>query len=316
MADHKTQFDPGLTERYTGQIRKTIQPDGSFNVRREGVRLKDAGWFLYFMNLSWPAFLIQMPLIYLGIIGVFAGLYVATGVEYLQGAHTGTTLETISSAFFFSVQTFTTVGYGHISPSSLTSSTIAAIEAMSGILSLAIATGLIYARFSRPTAHLAFSTNALVAPFQGGQALMLRVANRRPNILMELEATLLLMTVEQVDGQWKRRFAQLELERPSIYFLPLAWTIVHPIDDKSPLYGKSIADFEAVQAEFLVLVKAFDDTFSQVVHARSSYLAKEIVWGARFEPAFHIDDDGAMVLDLDRLNAHALLEPPLKKAEP
>jgi inward rectifier potassium channel len=268
------------------------------------------------MNLSWPAFLIQMPLIYLGIIGVFAGLYVATGVEYLQGAHTGTTLETISSAFFFSVQTFTTVGYGHISPSSLTSSTIAAIEAMSGILSLAIATGLIYARFSRPTAHLAFSTNALVAPFQGGQALMLRVANRRPNILMELEATLLLMTVEQVDGQWKRRFAQLELERPSIYFLPLAWTIVHPIDDKSPLYGKSIADFEAVQAEFLVLVKAFDDTFSQVVHARSSYLAKEIVWGARFEPAFHIDDDGAMVLDLDRLNAHALLEPPLKKAEP
>lgn len=298
----KTTFDPGLTERYTGRTGKTIREDGQFNVRREGVSWRDAGWFLHFMNLKWPAFLLQVPLIYLGVITLFAGLYLAAGIEHLQGAPAGTTLEAWSSAFFFSVQTFTTVGYGHISPANFAASTIAAMEAMSGILSLAIATGLIYARFSRPTAHLAFSSKAIIAPFQGGRALMFRVANRRPNVLMELEARLLMMTVGEADGQTKRRYLQLALEREQIYFLPLAWTVVHPIDEKSPLWGLTPEDLERQQAEFLVLIKAFDDTFSQTVHARYSYTPAELEWGARFEPAFRVAEDGAMVLDLERLN--------------
>lgn len=300
----KTQFDPGLTERYTGRMGKTIREDGSFNVRREGGRLRDAGWFRYFMTLSWPAFLVQMPLIYLGVITVFSGLYLMAGIENLQGAQAGTALEAWSSAFFFSVQTFTTVGYGHIAPVSFLASSIAAVEAMSGILSLAIATGLIYARFSRPTAHIAFSDEALIAPFQGGKALMFRVANRRPNVLMELKARLLLMTVVEEDGQMKRRYAQLALEREEIYFLPLAWTLVHPLDEKSPLWGKTAADLRREQAEFLVLIKAFDDTFSQEVHARHSYTAEELVWGARFEPAFRVEEGGGMVLDLGRLGKY------------
>lgn len=295
----KTMFDPGLTERYTGRVGKTIRADGQFNVRREGGKLKDAGWFLYFMNLTWPAFLVQMPLIYLGVIGVYACLYLAVGVEELQGA------KSAAEAFFFSVQTFTTVGYGHIAPASMVTSSIAAVEAMSGILSLAVATGLIYARFSRPTAHLAFSEKALMAPFQGGRALMFRVANRRPNVLMELEAQVLMMTVGEVEGVLKRRYTQLTLERPNIYFLPLAWTVVHPVDERSPLWGMTAEELREAQAEFLVLVKAFDDTFSQTVHGRYSYTPGEVEWGARFEPAFRVEADGAMVLELEKLSSHA-----------
>lgn len=298
----KPTFDPGLTQTFTGRVGRTINIDGSFNVRRVGGRFKDAGYFLYFMNLRWPAFLVQMPLIYIGVITLFAALYLAAGIEQLRGAPAATTFEAVSSAFFFSVQTFTTVGYGHISPASLLSSSIAAAEAMCGILSLAVATGLIYARFSRPTAHLAFSQNAIIAPFQDGLALMFRVANRRPNVLMELDAKLLMMTVDPIEGVLKRRYAQLVLERESIYFLPLAWTVVHPIDDKSPLWNRTAAELAAEQTEFLVLIKAFDDTFSQTVHAQISYTAAELVWNARFTPAFSVSPEGEFVLDLARLN--------------
>ncbi len=298
----KPTFDPGLTQTFTGRISRTIADDGSFNVRRVGVRFQDAGYFLYFMNLRWPAFLVQMPLIYIGIISIFAALYLAAGIEHLQGAPAATTLEAVSSAFFFSVQTFTTVGYGHISPASLLASTIAAAEAMCGILSLAVATGLIYARFSRPTAHLAFSQNAIIAPFQGGKALMFRVANRRPNVLKEVNATLLMMTVDPVDGVLKRRYAQLSLERDNVYFLPLAWTVVHPIDEKSPIWGHTAAQLDAEQTEFLVLIKAFDDTFSQTVHAQVGYTAADLVWDVRFTPAFAVNPQGEFVLDLARLN--------------
>ncbi len=296
-----------MTERYTGRLSKTILPDGSFNVRREGGHWRDAGWFRHFMNLSWPAFLLQTPAIYLGVITLFALAYLAAGVEQLQGAAHSTAWQSWWSAFFFSVQTFTTVGYGHIAPASFLASVIAAVEAMSGILSLAIATGLIYARFSRPNACLAFSANALIAPFQNGQAVMLRVANRRPNVLMDLEAKLLLMTVVEEDGQLKRRFTQLALEREIVYFLPLAWTLVHPIDQYSPLSGKSPEDLARDQAELLVLIKAFDDTFSQTVHARASYSTHDLVWNARFQPAFHIDPNGQLVLHVRDLNAYTRL---------
>lgn len=143
-----------------------------------------------------------------------------------------------------------------------------------------------------------------MAPHQGGTALMFRLANRRPNILMELEATVLLMTVERVDGELKRKFSRLQLERDTVYFMPLSWTLVHTVDEASPLHGKTAADLEEMQAEFLIVVKCFDDTFSQTVHARRSYPHEHVVWGARFQPAFRIDEQGDLELDLDKLNHH------------
>jgi inward rectifier potassium channel len=166
----------------------------------------------------------------------------------------------------------------------------------------AIATGLLYGRFSRPSARILFSGHALIAPYQDGTSLQFRVTNARSNVLMDLEARVLLMTVDNVNGQLKRDYFDLALERRKIYFFPLTWTVVHPIDSASPLYGKKPEDLARTAAEVLILIQGFDDTFSQVVHARYSYRHDEIAWGAKFLPAFHIDPDGDLVVDLNRID--------------
>ena len=136
---------------------------------------------------------------------------------------------------------------------------------MLGVLGFAVATGLLFGRVSRPSAKIGFSDTMVVAPYQEGHSLHFRVANRRPNDLMEMEARVLMMTVETRNGEPIRRYRQLKLEREQVLFLALTWTIVHPIDAESPLHGMSAGDLAREQAEFLILLKAFDDTFSQVV---------------------------------------------------
>lgn len=301
-------FDPGLTQQFGGRLRRSINTDGSFNVVRGGLGIRDTGVFLYLMNRSWPVFLSLCGLAYVVAGFLFALVYWLIGVEHIAGADASTPWIALREAFFFSVQTFTTVGYGRMAPMGPLTSLVAAMEALSGLLGLAVGTGLLYGRFSKPVARLIFSDQMLVAPYQGGQALMFRVANRRPNVLMEIEARTLLMTVEKSDGQLKRNFAALTLERDSIYFLPLTWTLVHPINESSPLWGKDAADIEALQAEILILIKCFDDTFGQVVHARRSYTVEEIVWGAKFQSAFEVNEDGDMQLKLDRISAYVKTE--------
>ena len=131
---------------------------------------------------------------------------------------------------------------------------------------------------------------------------MFRIANQRSNVLMELDATVILMQVEPTTSGPKREFTELQLERAHVYFFPLTWTIVHPIIESSPFFGKTADDLERGQAEILILIRAFDDTFSQVVHARQSYRHEELIWNTKFLPAFNFDDHGDMVLHLDRLD--------------
>ncbi|OGC90068.1 MAG: hypothetical protein A2142_02480 [candidate division Zixibacteria bacterium RBG_16_48_11] len=169
-------------------------------------------------------------------------------------------------------------------------------------MSLALATGLFFARFSRPTARIIFSKQALIAPYQSGTSLQFRIANLRDNVIVDLEGKLLLMTVENNSGQLRRRYYELKLERQSINFFPLAWTVVHPIDESSPFFGKNDSDLASLQAEIMILIKGFDDTFSQVVHTRYSYRFDEILWGARFVPIFYIDKQGDVILELDRIS--------------
>jgi inward rectifier potassium channel len=132
-------------------------------------------------------------------------------------------------------------------------------------------------------------------------SLQFRVVNRRPNSLMELEARVMLMTVEMADGRPKRTYNLLRLERERVLFLPLTWTIVHPIDAESPLWGKTPEDLARLQAETLILIKAYDDTFSQAVHARYSYRHDEIAWDRRFAPAFFVDPKGDLVVELRKV---------------
>jgi inward rectifier potassium channel len=167
----------------------------------------------------------------------------------------------------------------------------------------AIVTGLVYGRFSRPSARVGFSDRMLVAPYGDGLSLQFRIVNRRSNNLLELNARVTLMTVESVEGRLRRKFVLLDLERDQIVFFPLTWTIVHPIRPESPLYNKTAADIAEMQAEFLVFVKAFDETFGQTVYSRRSYLYNEIVWGARFTPAFEIDKTGDLRLEMDTVSS-------------
>jgi inward rectifier potassium channel len=247
---------------------------------------------------------------------LFAGLYFLIGVEHLSGVESSTLWESFLGAYFFSSQTLTTVGYGHIAPKGILTSTVASVEALIGLLGFAIATGLLYTRFSKPHAQMRFSPNVLIAPYRQGRGLMFRVANRRPNVLMEIDIKVLLMTVEGSGPDLRRTYTQLPLERESIYFLPLAWTVVHPIDDSSPLSRWTAEQFSANEAEFLILCRAFDDTFSQTVHAVTGYTGADVVWGARFTPAFHTGSTGALVLEMDKIGAWEKAELPPSPSSP
>ncbi len=305
---HKPSFDPGFTEKYGTGLSRIINPSGEFNVRRRGTTWRDVHPYLIMINASWPVF---SALIFGAfVVGnvLFALIYVKIGVEHLQGADTSTALSRFLSAFFFSAQTFTTVGYGRISPDGVLTSLVASLQALLGLMALAIGTGLLFGRFSRPAARLAFSKQMVVAPYQSTTSMQFRVANRRSNNLMEIEVQVMMSTVEPTDQGLQRKYKYLTLERHKVQFLPLSWTIVHPIDRESPLWEKGPRDLAQRQAEFLITIKAFDDTFFQTVHVRHSYRFEEVVWGARFVPAFAPDAQGEMVLDLGKLSEIAAVE--------
>lgn len=309
----KATFDPGLTQQYTGALKRTINKDGRFNVRRTGGTWRDFNPYLFLINARWFVFI---GLIVVGFVIVnlmFAGSFMAIGIEHIKGIQAASASLRFLDVVFFSAHTLTTVGYGNMYPDGPAANTLAALEALTGLLGFAIATGLLFGRFSRPSARIGFSNNLLVAPYQEGASLQFRVVNRRSNNLINLQARLLLMTVESLDGRLQRKFTQLALERNEIWFLALTWTVVHPIDENSPLYGKTAQDLDRLQAEVIALISGFDDTFSQTVHTRYSYRYDEMVWGAKFTPAFEIDRVGELVVEVDRVSA--LERAPLKALE-
>jgi inward rectifier potassium channel len=301
----KESFDPGLTTQFSGELRRTINPDGSFNVRREGLRWRDANPYLMLIDTTWPRFLLFVTAGFLVVNLIFACLYLMIGIQNLRGLQSD--MGSFANAFFFSFHTLTTVGYGNVYPEGTWANVISSIEAATGLMVFAIATGLLYGRFSRPSARIVYSKNAIIAPYQDGTSLQFRITNARTNVLMNLEAHVLLMTVDSRDGALKRSFIDLPLERPSVYFFPLTWTIVHPIDSASPLFGKTPEDLAKVSAELLILIQGFDDTFSQVVHSRYSYRHDQMIWGAKFSPAFKVDPHGDLVVEVNRIDELKLL---------
>lgn len=297
-------FDPGLTQQYTGPLLRAINKDGSFNVRRRGLGGFAGNVYMHLVNLSWPRFWGLVLLAYLLVNVLFAVLYTALGSGGLRTAERDMGLGLFGKAFFFSVHTITTVGYGDIYPLGIAANVLAATEALLGLMGFAVATGLLFARFSRPTARLVFSDRMVMAPYGDGHSLQFRCANRRANVLTDVAADMMLMTVERDPaGQLRRNFVELKLERKKIFFLALTWTVVHPIDESSPLAGKTAADLERLQAEVLILIRGYDDSFTQVVNTRYSYRWEEIEWQARFAPAFEVSPEGHLVLDLNRVGA-------------
>ncbi len=298
---HKPGFDPGLTQQVIAPVRRIINQDGTFNVHRRGTTWRDFHPYLHLINMGWLRFLATLLFGYIVINTCFAAAYFELGPDQLQGAAAPTAAGRFLNDFFFSSHTLSTVGYGNISPKGIAGNAVAAFEALVGVLGFALATGLLFGRVSRPSAKIGFSENMLIAPYQDGASLQFRVVNRRVNSVMEVEARIMLMTVEMKDGAAQRAYHLLKLERDKVLFLPLTWTVVHPIDTESPLWGKTAEDLLRLQAEVLILIKAYDDTFAQTVLARHSYRHDEFLWNQRFAPAFSVDAEGDLVLELRKV---------------
>jgi len=308
MAKIKHKDDPGIGTSYSDKAKRMINPDGSFNVRRIGINYSTKNLYQVLINMSWPRFLAMILITYLVMNIIFASIYLFIGIENLHGFKSRETfIDDFFIAFNFSFQTFTTLGYGVLAPSGKLMNSVAAVEALMGFMGFALATGLLYGRFSRPSAELIFSKNILIAPYQEGFSLQFRIANARSNMLMEMEASLIMQMVDLSKTPPERQFMPLELERSKILFFPLSWTIVHPITRESPLHGIKESDLEHMQIEFLVHLKGFDDTFSQTVHKRYSYLHEDLIWNARFEKTFFADDSGDIHLDMDKLGEYVKL---------
>lgn len=302
----KPEFDPGLTRQFGGKLRRAVNKDGTFNVRRKGADWRAFHPWLHVVRMSWPGFAALVLCTYVTVNTVFALIYFGLNADEVTGSAAPTEAGRFLNDFFFSAQSLTTVGYGNLSPHGLAANLLATLEALTGLMCFAVITGMLVARASKPSASIGYSTHALMAPYQGGSGVMFRIANQRSNNLMEVEARVVLMTASGPPGKRERKYQLLPLERDSLLFFALTWTIVHPIDEASPLYGKTAEELEELEAELIIMIKGFDDTFSQTVHSRHSYRYDEFVWGAKFDPAFTIDDSGDLILALDHLGDHSV----------
>jgi len=314
MAIHSRKINPeddlGFGLQPVIKSQRLINKDGSVNVKRKGISFfNTANNYHTFITMGWGKFWAMVLSGYLIVNIIFAFIYVSLGTGALDGAVGKTPFEHFMDAIFFSAQTISTVGYGHISPRGMAANSVAALESMMGLLAFALATGLLYGRFSRPSAKIKYSKNLIVAPYlENGKGLMFRLANLRRNILIDLQAEIIFSYNEDVGGKKVRRFFPLELERKRVSILTLNWTIVHPLDDQSPLNNITREDMAQNEATFAVLIKAFDDTFSQTVHSRTSYQYDEMVWGAKFKPAFDRDEEGRLILNLNKIDDYESID--------
>jgi inward rectifier potassium channel len=299
--EDNTKFnDLGLDTKDQTNGYRSLNKDGTFKIQKINVPLTERiNIFHWLITMSWSRFLVVVLIFYFLVNLIFASIYVAIGVENLTGVYATTPLQKFLEAFFFSAQTMTTLGYGRVAPLGFLANTFAAVESMLGLLAFALATGMVYGRFSKPSAKFIYSNNAVIAPYQDINGFMFRVANPLNNQLIEVEATLTL-SMHRPNSQL-RDFYLLELERPKVVFMPTMWTIVHPITSSSPLYKMTIQDYHEKDLEFIIMLKAFDESFSQTVYSRSSYKANEINWGQKFVYAISFDK-GQRTVDLGKID--------------
>ena len=294
-------LDPGIGEKFSRRTKRAINHDGTFNVRRRGGPHRQDP-YQWLIQMEWWSF-IGVVVVFFTVLNVaFAGAYLALGLDDLPGvAAPHGWWQDFLSALFFSIQTFTSVGYGHVYPGSNGSGFISSVEALVGVLTFALATGLLYGRFSRPTARIHFSHTAIISRRPDGTpCLQFRIANQRNNTLINLQARVLLKTVDPSTSD--QTYALLPLERNEVSFFPLSWTVVHDITPESPLHGLTAEDYARLNIEIIIQLMGYDDTFAQDVHARNSYTHDEIEWHRRFIRAYEVDNDGIAVLDLDQVH--------------
>ena len=311
--------DLGFGSVVSGQSReRLLNADGSFNVQRTGLPiLTSLNLYHILLSMKWSTFLLLVLLLYFIESNiVFGALYASAGA----GAIVDTSAEPMTNVFvrcfFFSVQTFATIGYGTIHPAGVIPNLLVTIESYYSLIANALITGVVFARFARPVAKIIFSDVAVIAPYRDSQGLMFRLVNGRNNQLIEVRVQVLFARFVNENGRSVRRFDFLELERNKVTFFPLAWTVVHPIDETSPLYGLTAEDYIRTDAEILILLTATDETFAQVVHTRSSYKPHEIRCGYKFVNLYNEVDDGEPIsIDVRKLSLVVPAELPVLRLE-
>lgn len=287
---------------------RLMDPDGTFKVVRES----QTNWhnvYFHLMTMSWRRFFALFFCCFVLINVFFALCYCALGKGQFNGATGDTWTQQFTAAFFFSSQTLTTVGYGHISPATLASSLFASFELFVGLLTFALISGLLYGRFSRPNAKVVFSEKMVVAPYKDLRGLMFRMGNIRRSELIEAEVQVI-VALNQLNnaGHPERRYFTLPLEYSKISFFSMSWTVVHALDDKSPLYELSPEELVQSRTEFMVLLKAVEEANQQTVFTRHSYTADEIVWDAKFQPIMTRNAQGIAVVKMQHISDYVLVK--------
>jgi len=314
----EVERDLGFGSVVTGQSReRLLNADGSFNVERTGLPfLSSLNLYHSLLTLHWSTFLLLVLLLYFLSNVAFGSLYAIAGSSALVETSAEPMPNMFLRGFFFSVQTFATIGYGTIHPVGVLPNLLVTIESYYSLLANALITGLVFARFARPTAKIIFSDVAVIAPYQDKEGLMFRLVNGRRSQLIEVEVKVMFARFVDDNGRSVRRFDFLELERRKVTFLPLAWTVVHPIDETSPLYGLTSQDYIRTDAEILILLTGIDETFSQTVHTRSSYKPHEIRCGHKFASIYNEVEDGQPIsIDIRKLSLVVPAETPVALLE-
>ncbi len=294
-------------------VQRILDRDGRITIVQTGARdrrLSD----LYHLLLvsSWPRLFVLLLFVYAAANAVFALGYLVGGDSF-AGARPGS----FADAFFFSVQTMATIGYGHWYPKSLWAHVLVTVETLIGLVGVAVVAGLAFAKFSRPTARVLFSRVAVIVTRDGVPSLMFRAANQRGNQIVEARLHVVLARNDvTAEGEEVRRLYDLDLARAQNALFALSWTAVHPITERSPLYGATAESLAAADAEIIVSLTGLDETFSQTVHARHSYVADEILWGARFVDILSRMPDGRRCVDYTHFHDVVRVDASVERSRP
>lgn len=297
----KELTNSGFGSNINDEGERLITKSGQFNVKKEGLSfLERFNLFHSLINMSGISFFICLMLSYLIINLFFTFIYLIIGLDGLEGT---TPNNNFFDAFYFSSQTLTTVGYGGLHPTGKVISLVASFEAFIGLLSFSVSTGLLYGRFSKPKPKVLFSDNALISPYKDNTGLMVRVANPKNNQLINVKASIMYSQIEGEHNIKSRKFYTLDLEINKISLFATSWTIVHPITEDSPLHNLTDKDLITKSAEMILLLSAYDESYSQDLHARTSYKAEEIITNAKFIPVVSSSGKGEQtIIRLDKLS--------------
>ncbi|MCT4561400.1 MAG: ion channel [Crocinitomicaceae bacterium] len=293
--------DPGLGSKFSNPVNRIMNPDGSYNINRIGGihGLKD--FYTYLLDISWISFLLILLAFYLGVNALFAVLYMSIGLDQLLGVSSD--LPPFWAAFFFSTQTSTTLGFGGVHPVGFGANLLASFEAFVGLLFIALSTGLLYGRFSKPSAKIAFSDHILLSQAQGEPAVMFKMVNQRNNVLLKTKVNCIAILDKGSDiNRYEKEYHRLKLELDFVLFFPLTWTVVHKIDEKSPFYKTNIQELKKRNCEIVIFLETFDETFGQEIIQKHSYGADQWLEKVKFDLNFHSNPNGKIDLKINELN--------------